>query len=75
MSRTYRRYCYEPWKGKTFRDGRASMGSTPSWWITEFMTRPERRKNKRLCNKVLKGADPDNIAWPLGTRKPHIYYW
>lgn len=75
MSRTYRRDPYELWKGKTFRDGHQTMASTPGWWVNQFMNRPKRRKNARLCHRIMKGNDPENIAWPLGNHKPHEYYW
>lgn len=48
--------------------------STPSSWNIVFHHRPKRREIKRLEQKILKGEDPDNIAWPMA-RKPHVYYW
>lgn len=51
------------------------LGHTPKWWVKMFMTRPRRRRNRLACRAVLKGADPDCIAWPSGNRKPHEYYW
>lgn len=39
-----------------------------------FHTRPRRRAEQRLERAVVKGADPDEINWPV-SRKPHIYYW
>lgn len=75
MARTYRRDPYNLKKGKTFRDGHKTMASTPSWWVREFMNKPKRRRNKMLCCSVVKGASSENIAWPLGNHKPHIYYW
>ncbi|ESP91517.1 hypothetical protein PL2TA16_00316 [Pseudoalteromonas luteoviolacea 2ta16] len=48
---------------------------TPKWWIKLYMTKPRRRENQRLCHAILKGQDPDGIAFPLGNSKPHIYYW
>lgn len=48
--------------------------NTPSSWNLVFHTRPHRRATKRLENKIMKGEDPDGIAWPVA-RKPHIYYW
>jgi hypothetical protein len=39
-----------------------------------FHIRPTRRKQRRLEKSILRGADPDGIAWPLG-KKPHSYYW
>lgn len=48
--------------------------NTPSSHNIFFHHRPKRREVKRLEQKVLKGEDPDSIAWPLA-RKPHKYYW
>lgn len=48
---------------------------TPSWWTNLFMTRPERRRNKKICHDILKGKDFNGIALPLGNNKPHEYYW
>lgn len=48
---------------------------TPSWWINMFMNRPKRAENKRLCRKVMLGADPEKLTFPLGNRKPHMWYW
>ena len=75
MSRTYRRDPNQLHLGKKFRDGRPHISSTPRWWITEYMNRPKRHENIRLCDLVKKGYDSDNIAWPEGNHKPHIYYW
>jgi hypothetical protein len=49
--------------------------STPSWWVNLFMTRPKRRKNKQCCVEIMKGKDPDSLVYPLGSNKPHEYYW
>jgi hypothetical protein len=49
--------------------------NTPSWWIAMYMNQPKRRENKKLCSKILHGADPDELIFPLGNRKPHVYYW
>ena len=77
MSRTYRRNYDDFWKGKTFKDGigTKNLGHTPSSYTHEFMNRPERRDNQRLCHRILNGEEPDNIVWPLGNSKPHKYYW
>lgn len=48
--------------------------SCPSGWNTLFHIRPTRREVRRLERAVLKGADPEGIAWPL-PGKPHVYYW
>jgi hypothetical protein len=75
MSRTYRCSPSELEKGKTFRDGLQTMATPPGWWINQYMNIPKRRVNTRLCYQILKGADSDNITWPLGNHKPHVYYW
>lgn len=46
----------------------------PRWWDKVFHTRPARTQRRRMEREVLRGADPDNMAWPDG-RKPHTYYW
>lgn len=48
---------------------------TPGWWVTMFMTRPMRQRDRDLMQKVLSGyADADNVSFSL-VRKPHLYYW
>lgn len=47
---------------------------TPSSHNIIFHHRPRRRKERELSRKILKGADSNNIAWPLA-KKPHEYYW
>jgi hypothetical protein len=49
--------------------------STPSRWIRGHMTKPRRNENNKLCRQIVAGKDPDALAWPLGSRKPHYYYW
>lgn len=52
------------------------MGGWPAWWDRQFHIRPKRAATKRLERKILRGEiDPDDTAWPLGSRKPHIYFW
>jgi hypothetical protein len=51
------------------------MSSYPAWWDREFHTRPKRAETRRLERGILSGADPDNVAWPVSARKPHVYYW
>lgn len=48
--------------------------NTPSSHNIMFHTRPRRRQERELEMRVLKGEDPENIAWPLD-KKPHNYYW
>jgi len=49
--------------------------STPKWWNIVFNNQPKRRRNKRSCQKVLQGFDPDELVFDLGNCKPHLYYW
>lgn len=53
---------------------KSPMNNWPAWWDRTFHTRPHRTATKRLELAVLRGADPDAIAWPL-RHKPHFYYW
>jgi len=48
---------------------------TPKWWRKLHMTRPKRRENTHSCFRVMKGGDAEAMAFPLGSRKPHVYYW
>lgn len=47
----------------------------PGYWNRLYHIRPLRRHNAELEKKVLMGHDPDDLSWPVGSRKPHIYYW
>ncbi len=49
--------------------------STPGSWVRVHMNRPRRHENRRLCQRVLAGDDPEGSVWPLGCRRPHLYYW
>jgi len=51
------------------------LSGAPNWFVREYMNVPKRRANKRLCHKSMCGADPDELLFPLGNRKPHVYYW
>lgn len=52
------------------------MSGSPAWWDRLFHTRRKRAEVRRLESKVLRGdVDPDDLCWPLGNRKPTIYYW
>ncbi|MET4709928.1 hypothetical protein [Endozoicomonas lisbonensis] len=51
------------------------LRQTPSWHVTLFMTRPDRRLAKRLCADIQQGLDSDDMTFPLGNHKPHYYYW
>jgi hypothetical protein len=37
--------------------------------------RPKRRATKALLRALLAGRDPDGVAWPLRSNRPHQYYW
>lgn len=49
--------------------------STPARWTRIHMNRPRRHENRQLCRLIVARRDPDAVVWPLGSRKPHIYYW
>jgi hypothetical protein len=53
----------------------ARIWSTPAHWSITFNVRPKRRHNTRMELAVMRGEDPDELAWPLGNHKPHQYYW
>ena len=56
--------------------GPNSIMTTPGYWVTLHMNRPRRHLNRLLCHLVTQqGLDHAGIAWPLGNRKPHIYFW
>ncbi len=66
--------------GKLLRSYHRSSGvpfprGTPKWWRKLHMSRPRRRENTVACIRIMKGDDPDGMAFPLGNRKPHVYYW
>jgi len=48
---------------------------TPGWWVRQYMSRPRRQQNHRVCRAVEKGADPEGLVFPLGNGKPHVYCW
>ncbi len=50
------------------------LSNYPRWWDKVRHTGPARAHRRGLEHKILRGADPDNIAWPLN-HKPHDYYW
>lgn len=62
-------------KGRKISGPYSPMSSYPKWHDIVFHTRPKRRAGRALEKKVLQGCDPDDMAWPLGNRKPHKYYW
>lgn len=46
----------------------------PAWHDILFHRRPHRRATKEVEGKLLRGADPDDLVWPV-SKKPHVYYW
>lgn len=56
--------------------GAKDFGATPAWWTRLFMSRPRRARNHLIERLILNGAvDTEDMALPLGNRKPHKYYW
>ena len=51
------------------------LRQTPSWYVSLYMIRPDRRHAKRLCAEIQKGLDSEGCVFPLGNHKPHVYYW
>lgn len=53
------------------------MGSTPSWWINQMMTRPQRVASKKFEREIVKCniEELEELDAPIIGRKPHIYYW
>jgi hypothetical protein len=51
------------------------LAHTPRWWIKIYMVRPKRRLDKKLCQQIPKTEDYDSLVFPVGNRKPHVYYW
>lgn len=60
---------------RALRRPHGAVQSTPGTWVSVHMNRPRRHENRRLCQKVFAGEDPDGIVWPVGARRPHLYYW
>jgi hypothetical protein len=47
----------------------------PKAWRIMYMTRPQRHDDKHMCHKLKSSADWDDMAFHIGSRKPHVYYW
>jgi hypothetical protein len=63
-------YREKPWQ----IDGTWFMHEAPGAWINRMMTRPTRREQKRLLQRVSRGADSEGLNWP-DYRKPFVYCW
>lgn len=55
--------------------GPGSSLSTLGYWVRLHMNRPRRKENRHLCHLVDLGSDPDDLCWPIGSRKPHTFYF
>lgn len=60
---------------RKYRGPYSATMSTPMYWVHQNMIRPRRRENKYYCKLVTKGMATEDIVWPLGNCKPHLYYW
>lgn len=67
----------KPWVRRRADGGsRKFKMTTPTWWIRLFMNRPKRHTNKRILAAVKHGQiDCEAAVYPLGNRKPHIYFY
>lgn len=71
MSRTY----HHGDKAKARQYGRnwRWFRATPSEWNRLHHTKPKRQQERRILHRVIRGEYEQ--VWPLGSRKPHVYYW
>ena len=52
------------------------MGEAPGHWVRLRMTRPARRRTRRLLAGAAATAEGwDALALPPGNRRPHPYWW
>lgn len=73
MSRTY--HHGNKAKERVFGSRWRWIHQTPSWWVREMMTKPQRARTRNLLKKVERMKDlEDPPLFPLA-RKPHVYYW
>lgn len=51
--------------------------STPSWWVRQYMTVPQRAQARlwELQVKQTKVEDLDTLDLPAHGKKPYAYYW
>ena len=62
-------------KSRKFGDDWRWLQSTPSSWIRQMMTRPQRQEVRRLIKRAIQLVDYDDAPlFPLA-KKPHVYYW
>lgn len=57
--------------------GPVRAGITPSWWVREFMTAPQRRAVRDWERNAARTptADLDTLDLPPHGKKPHLYFW
>ena len=62
-------------KKRSYRE--STWMKTPTWWIHEVMTVPQRREQRAWERKVIQMEveDLDLVDTPPNSRKPHLYYW
>ena len=46
----------------------------PKEWRKKYKHKPHRARTRKCLHKLRKGADPDDMTWPISGR-PWIYYW
>lgn len=71
MSRTY--HHGDRAKQRKFGEHWWWYRATPSAWNHCFHTKPRRAQHRQLLHRVLRGEYEQ--VWPLGSRKPHNYYY
>lgn len=51
--------------------------TTPNWWVSLTMTKPQRREGALWERKVAtsKFENLEELGVPSVSRKPHIYFW
>ena len=74
MTRTYR---FDRRTGNRWaRDGAPwHVDMEPWWWRNRRQTRPKRYHNRRLCRLVCARVEVESLPWPLGSRRPHPWFW
>lgn len=50
---------------------RFPTGTRKRW--RRLFTLPQRHAKAVCCARIIKGTDPDGMAFPLGNHKPHVY--
>lgn len=53
---------------------RCNYSKNPGWWDNIFTTRRRRTDDRLKAAAVMRGADPDGLAW-LMDKRPMTYWW